>query len=42
MKTRFLLSLSLLVGFTFTVASAQDVYVTSSPNASFSQYHTYA
>ncbi len=42
MKTRFLLALSLLIGFTFTVASAQDVYVTSSPSANFSQYHTYA
>jgi hypothetical protein len=42
MKTRFLLFLTLLIGFTFTVASAQDVYVTSSPSASFSQYHTYA
>src|SRR5271163_1393528 len=42
MKTRFLLSLSLLIGLTFTVASAQDVYVNSSPNANFSQYHTYA
>ena len=42
MKTRFLLLLSLLIGLTFTVASAQDVYVTSSPSANFSQYHTYA
>ncbi|MGC2290595.1 MAG: DUF4136 domain-containing protein, partial [Candidatus Acidiferrales bacterium] len=42
MKTRFLLSLSLLIGLTFTVASAQDVYVTSSPSGNFSQYHTYA
>jgi hypothetical protein len=42
MKTRFLLSLSILIGFSFTVASAQDVYVNSSPNANFSQYHTYA
>jgi opacity protein-like surface antigen len=42
MKTRLLLSLSLLIGLTFTAASAQDVYVTSSPNATFSQYHTYA
>jgi hypothetical protein len=42
MKTRFLLSLSLLMGLTFTAASAQDVYVNSSPNATFSQYHTYA
>jgi Domain of unknown function (DUF4136) len=42
MKTRFLLSLSLRMGLTFTVASAQDVYVNSSPNANFSQYHTYA
>lgn len=41
-KTRFLLSLSLLIGLTFTVASAQDVYVTSSPSGNFSQYHTYA
>jgi hypothetical protein len=42
MKTRFLLYLSLLIGLTFTAASAQDVYVTSSPNGTFSQYHTYA
>ncbi len=42
MKTRFLLYLSILIGFTFTAASAQDVYVTSSPSGTFSQYHTYA
>jgi hypothetical protein len=41
-RSRFLLSLSLLIGFTCTAASAQDVYVNSSPNANFSQYHTYA
>ncbi len=35
MKTRFLLFLWLLIGLTFTVASAQDVYVTSSPNGNF-------
>jgi hypothetical protein len=40
MKTRFLLSLSLLIGLTFTAGSAPDVYVNSSPNATFSQYHT--
>ncbi|MGA7221623.1 MAG: DUF4136 domain-containing protein [Candidatus Acidiferrales bacterium] len=42
MKTRFLLALSLLIGFTFTVASAQDACVTSSPSANFSRYHSYA
>jgi opacity protein-like surface antigen len=42
MKTRSLLSVALLIGLTFTVASAQDVYVNSSPSATFSQYHTYA
>jgi hypothetical protein len=42
MKTRFLLSLAFLIGITVTVASAQDVYVNSSPGANFSQYHTYA
>jgi hypothetical protein len=42
MRTRFLLFLSLLIGLTFTAASAQDVYVTSSPNGNFPQYHTYA
>jgi Domain of unknown function (DUF4136) len=42
MKTRFLLALSLLISLTYTVASAQDVYVNSSPGANFSQYHTYA
>jgi hypothetical protein len=43
-RSRFLLSLSLslLIGFTCTAAPAQDVYVNSSPNANFSQYHTYA
>jgi hypothetical protein len=41
-KTRFLLCLSLLIGLTFTEASAQDIYVNSSPTATFSQYHTYA
>jgi hypothetical protein len=42
MKTRFLVSLPLLIGLTFTAAFAQDVYVNSSPNATFSQYHTCA
>lgn len=42
MNTRLLLSLPLLIALTLTVASAQDVYVTSSPSANFSQYHTYA
>jgi hypothetical protein len=42
MKTRFLPSLSLRIGLTLTAASAQDVYVNSSPNSIFSQYHTYA
>jgi len=42
MKTQFLLSLAFLIGITVTVASAQDVYVNSSPGANFSQYHTYA
>ncbi|MFZ0881784.1 MAG: DUF4136 domain-containing protein [Candidatus Acidiferrales bacterium] len=42
MNARFLLGLSLLIGLAFTVASAQDVYVTSSPNGNFPQYHTYA
>ncbi|MFZ3216689.1 MAG: DUF4136 domain-containing protein [Candidatus Acidiferrales bacterium] len=42
MKTRFLLALSVLIGLTFTAAAAQDVYVNSSPSATFSQYHTYA
>jgi Domain of unknown function (DUF4136) len=42
MKTRFLLSLPLLIGLTSIGASAQDVYVNSSPSATFSQYHTYS
>lgn len=42
MRTRFLLSLSLLLGLTGAVASAQDVYVNSSPTANFASYHTYA
>ena len=42
MQTRFLLYLSLLIALSFTAASAQDVYVSSSPGATFSQYHTYA
>jgi opacity protein-like surface antigen len=42
MQTRFLLYLSLLIALSFTAASAQDVYVSSSPSATFSQYHTYA
>jgi hypothetical protein len=42
MKPRFLLYLSLLLGLTFRAASAQDVYVNSSPSANFSSYHTYA
>ena len=42
MRTRFLLSLSLLLSLTCAVASAQDVYVNSSPTANFSSYHTYA
>ncbi len=42
MQTRFLLYLSLLIALSFTAASAQDVYVNSSPSATFSQYHTYA
>ena len=42
MNTRILLYLSLLLGFNCAAASAQDVYVNSSPNANFSSYHTYA
>jgi hypothetical protein len=42
MTTRSLLLLSLLLGLTCGTASAQDVYVSSSPNANFSSYHTYA
>jgi hypothetical protein len=42
MKSSLLLSLALLIGLTCTIASAQDVYVNSSPSANFSQYHTYA
>jgi hypothetical protein len=42
MQTRLLLYLPLLIGLSFTAASAQDVYVSSSPSATFSQYHTYA
>jgi Domain of unknown function (DUF4136) len=42
MKTRSLLMLSLLLGLSCGAASAQDVYVNSSPNANFPSYHTYA
>jgi len=31
-----------VTGLTSTIASAQDIYVNSSPNATFSQYHAYA
>ncbi|MGA7915434.1 MAG: hypothetical protein WCA00_09380 [Candidatus Acidiferrales bacterium] len=41
MKTRFFLALWLLIGASFTVASPQDVYVNSSPSATFPAYHTY-
>jgi Domain of unknown function (DUF4136) len=42
MKTRFLFGLVLLIGITFAAASAQTVYVNSSPSANFPSYHTYA
>jgi len=42
MKTQFLFCLALLIGITLATASAQNVYVNSSPNANFSSYHTYA
>jgi opacity protein-like surface antigen len=41
MKARVLILTGLLC-FMCSVVSAQDVYVTSSPSANFSQYHTYA
>jgi Domain of unknown function (DUF4136) len=37
-----LLTLAGLICFACFAASAQDVYVTSSPSGNFSQYHTYA
>jgi hypothetical protein len=42
MKITFLFPLCLLIGLSFTVASARDVYVTSSPNGHFPQYRTCA
>jgi len=41
MKFRFLF-LAALICLACSAAMAQDVYVNSSPNANFSQYHTYA
>jgi hypothetical protein len=41
MKSKMLILAGLLC-FTSTVASAQTVYVNSSPNANFGSYHTYA
>jgi hypothetical protein len=41
MKTKMLM-LAGLICFASFAASAQDVYVTSSPSANFSSYHTYA
>ncbi len=41
MKTKMLILTALLCCVS-AVASAQNVYVNSSPNASFSSYHTYA
>lgn len=41
MKTKMLM-LAALICFASFAASAQDVYVTSSPSANFSGYHTYA
>jgi hypothetical protein len=41
MKTKILI-LAALLCFMPSVVSAQDVYVTSSPSANFSSYHTYA
>lgn len=41
MKAKILVVIALTCFVSF-VASAQDVYVTSSPSANFSSYHTYA
>jgi hypothetical protein len=41
MKTKMLILVGLICFASFA-ASAQDVYVTSSPSANFSSYHTYA
>ena len=41
MKTKMLMLVGLIC-FAAFAASAQDVYVTSSPSANFSSYHTYA
>lgn len=41
MKTKMLM-VGALICFAAFAASAQDVYVTSSPSANFSSYHTYA
>src|SRR5271170_808906 len=41
MKIKMLMLVGLICFASFA-ASAQDVYVTSSPSASFSSYHTYA
>lgn len=41
MKTKMLMLVGLICFASFA-ASAQDVYVTSSPSANFSSYHTYA
>ena len=41
MKTKMIMLVGLIC-FAAFAASAQDVYVTSSPSANFSSYHTYA